>query len=101
MFKTATYVSPKNQNEIIHIIGKYLIQARLVKEIKNDKLNFFTIMADDATSHNVEQMALCVRFVDEHQNITEEFLQFSKPLRTTWQKKSNLLCKNWTSNWKI
>ena len=40
MFKTATYVSPKNQNEIIHIIGKYLIQARLVKEIKNDKLNF-------------------------------------------------------------
>ena len=28
-------------------------------------------------------MALCVRFVDEHQNIREEFLQFSKPLRTT------------------
>ena len=38
---------------------------------------------DDVTSHNVEQMALCVRFVDEHQNIREEFLQFSKPLRTT------------------
>ena len=40
-------------------------------------------MADDVASHNVEQMALCVIFVDEHQNIREEFLQFSKPLRTT------------------
>ena len=40
-------------------------------------------MADDVTSHIAEQMALCVRFVDEHQNIREEFLQFSKPLRTT------------------
>ena len=99
MFKTSTYVSPTIQNEIIHIIGKDLIQARLVKEIKNAK--FFTIMADDVTSHNVEQMALCVRFV---QNIGEEFLQFSKPLRTTGYhlaKKSNLLCKNWASNWKI
>ena len=81
MFKTATYISPTIQNEIIHIIGKHLIQARLVKDIKNAE--FFTIMADDVTSHNVEQMALCVRFVDEHQNIREEFLQFSKPLRTT------------------
>ena len=37
MFKTATYVSRTIQNEIIHIIGKDLIQARLVKEIQNAK----------------------------------------------------------------
>ena len=81
MFKNATYVSPSIQNEIIHIIGKDVIQAKLIEEIKNAK--FFSIMADEVTSHNVEQMALCVRFVDEHQNIREEFLQFSKPERTT------------------
>ena len=40
-------------------------------------------MADDVTSHIAKQMALCVRFVDENQNIREEFLQFFKPLRTT------------------
>ena len=78
MFKNATYVSSTIQNEIIHIIGKDIIQARLVKAIKK-----ICIMADDVTSHNVKQMALCVRFVDEHQNIWEEFLQFSKPLRMT------------------
>ena len=33
-------------------------------------------MADEATSHNDEQLSLCLRFVDEGKNIREEFIEF-------------------------
>ena len=34
-------------------------------------------MVDEVTSHNKEIMPLCVRFVDVHKDIREEFIQFS------------------------
>ena len=40
-------------------------------------------MADEVTSHNVEQLAICARFVDAEKNIHEEFLTFIPLERTT------------------
>lgn len=41
------------------------------------------IMADNVTSYNSEQLALCVRFVDQSSNIREEFISFSDVPRIT------------------
>ena len=54
--KNATYLSPQTQNEMIDVIGKRLIQASIVQEVKDAR--FFTVMVDEVTSHNVELMPL-------------------------------------------
>ena len=74
--KNATYLSPLIQNEIINIIGKDFLQANLVKEINRARL--FSILADKTESHHVEQLLLCIRFVDDDNNIREEFLEFGQ-----------------------
>ena len=79
--QNATYYSPKVQNEMIDIIGKELIQKPILDEVR--KVKFFSIMVDEVTVHNKEQIPLCVRFVDSDRNIREEFLQFTNPTRIT------------------
>ena len=44
---------------------------------------FFTILADEVESHQVEQLPLCIRFVDDKKNICEVFLEFEKSTRVT------------------
>ena len=72
--RNATYLSPQSQNEIFNITGKDFIQKRILCEIK--KAKFYSILADEVSYHNVEQMPLCVPFVDKDCNICEEFLEF-------------------------
>ena len=79
--KNSTYLSPQSQNEIINIIGKDFIQNRLLREIREAK--FYSIIADEVSCHNVEQMPLCIRFVDKENNIREEFLEFVALKRVT------------------
>ena len=67
--QNATYYSPKVQNEMIDIIGKELIQKPILDEVR--KAKFFSIMVDEVTVNNKEQMPLCVRFVDSDRNILE------------------------------
>ena len=74
--KNATYLSPKIQNEIINIIGYDILQADLINEIKEAK--FFSKLADEVESHKVEQLPICIRFVDKNNNIREEFLEFGR-----------------------
>ena len=68
--KNATYLSPKIQNEIINIIGYDILQADLINEIKEAK--FFSKLADEVESHKVEQLPICIRFVDKNNNIRDE-----------------------------
>lgn len=75
------YMSPQTQNELLDVIGKYIILRDIVKEIK--VAHFYSICADEVTSHNTEQLAICVRFVDVGGNIREEFLTFVKLARIT------------------
>ena len=72
--KNATYISPRSQNEIINVIGYDVILSGIIEEVKNAK--FYSIMADEVSSHNVEHLPLCVRFVDDSCQIREEFVSF-------------------------
>ena len=39
---------------------------------------FFSVLADEVASHNVEHLALCLRFVDQSCDIREEFVALVK-----------------------
>ena len=88
--RNAAYLSPDIQNELIHIIGKEIIQSGIVEEIKDAK--FFSIMADEATTHT-EQCACCVTFVDKEGNIRQEFLEFLPLIRTTGEHTAGAILK--------
>ena len=70
------YLSPTTQNNIINVIGYDVIRAGITTEVK--KARFFSVLADEVSSHNVEHLALCLRFVDEKCDIREEFVTFVK-----------------------
>ena len=68
-------MSPLIPNEIIEIIGQDIILKNLLEEIKAAKL--YSIIADEVTSHNKEQLALCARFTDKRNNdVSEDFIAF-------------------------
>ena len=74
--KNATYISPRSQNDIINVIGNDIILDGIVTEVKSAK--FFSVLADEVSSHNVEHLPICLRFVDGECNIREEFISFVK-----------------------
>lgn len=82
--KCVKYMSPQTQNEMLEVIGKQIILRDIVQEMK--KARYYSILADEVTSHNTEQLALCVRFVDECSSIREEFLSFLKLERITGER---------------
>ncbi len=71
-----TLISPKSQNAFINVIGYDMILADINSEIKTAK--FFSVLADEVSSHNIEHLAICLRFVDQECNIREEFISFIK-----------------------
>ena len=79
--RNATYISPQSQNDLIEVIGEQIFQG-IVDDVNASP--FYAILADEVTSHNVEYLALCVRFFDHKQNtIREEFLAFLPLVRIT------------------
>ena len=60
-------------------MGKHMLLKGIVDELRASPC--FAILADEVTSHNVEHLAICARFVDS--NIREEFLTFVKLERMT------------------
>ena len=74
--KNATYISPSIQNEIINVIGYDVIRANIIAEVK--RATYFSVLADEVSSHNVEHLSLCLRFVDQQCDIREEFVSFVK-----------------------
>jgi len=79
--KNAKYASSTIQNEITDIIGNDIILSDLLQEVK--EATFFTILADEVTSHNREELSLCVRFLDNEKYAREEFLGFLNLPRIT------------------
>ena len=47
--QNATCLSPQTQNEMIDVIGTHIMQAKIVKEIKDAQI--YTTMVDEITSH--------------------------------------------------
>ena len=77
--RNATYISPTTQNEIINIIGYDIIRTNIIANVRRAK--FYSVLADEVSSHAVEHLAICLRFVDEQCDIREEFVSFVKMQR--------------------
>lgn len=73
--RNASYLSPSVQNEIISECGA-LITKNIVSRVNNSK--YFSLLADEtADISGIEQLSLCVRYVDmEKLSIQEDFLKF-------------------------
>ena len=70
----STYISKTTQNEIINCCGE-VITKKIVNQIKNNK--FFSVIADELLDcSNKEQLSLVIRYVDDNNNIREDFLKF-------------------------
>ena len=74
--KNATYLSASSQNEIINVIGLDYIRSKIISEIKQAK--FFSVIADEVSSHNVEHLSLCLRYIDGYHDIQEKHIAFVK-----------------------
>ena len=85
--RNAQYLSLQIQNKIISIIAYGILQKDLIDEVK--KVKFFTILADEVESHHVEQLPICVRFVDKSNDIREEFLEFGRCTQVNGEAISN------------
>ncbi|XP_041372811.1 52 kDa repressor of the inhibitor of the protein kinase-like [Gigantopelta aegis] len=79
--KNGKYISPDIQNQLINIIGEDILQAKLIDEVR--QANIYSIMADEVTAHNKEQLSICLRFVDNENNVCVEFLGFVSVIRIT------------------
>ena len=66
-----TYISHATQNQLI---GYDAIRNNNIGDIK--EAQFFSALADEVSSHNVEHLCLCFRFVDGQYNVREEFIPF-------------------------
>ena len=82
--RNAKYISPRTQNELIEVIGKNIILCKVVDEIKAAK--FYSVLADEVTSHNEEHLAICICFVDRNKEVREEFVSFIHLQRITGEK---------------
>ena len=74
--KNATYISPRSRNEIINVIGYDVILANINAEIKTAQ--YFSVLADEVSCHNVEHLPICLRYVNGECNVREEFVAFVK-----------------------
>ena len=63
----------------INVIGYDLILTKIISEVKD--ATFHSVLADEVTSHNVEHLPICVRFVDRDFNIREELVALLKLAR--------------------
>ena len=72
--RCVTYISPRTQNELIKVMGKHMILRGILDDL--NVAPYYFILAHEVTSHNVEHLAICARFVDKNKNIREEFLSF-------------------------
>ena len=75
------YHGPKSQNELIEIIGKRLIQRKLIDEV--NEAGIHSISADEITASNDEILSFYVRYVNNWNEICEVFMEFVELVRMT------------------
>jgi len=67
-------IGAKIQNEIIAACGD-IIQKKIVEKI--NAAECFSILEDETTDvSNIEQLTLCVRYIDDQNNLCEDFLKY-------------------------
>ena len=71
--KNASYISKTTQNELIKSCGQ-IITDTIINEVKRNK--YFSLIVDEAADcSSKEQLSLVLRFVDDNQNIREDFVR--------------------------
>ena len=58
------------------VIGIDVIRTNIIEEVKKAELHF--VLADEVSSHNIEHLPICVRFVDGDFEIREDFIGYVK-----------------------
>ena len=85
------YLGPKSQNELIDIIGKKLIQRKIIDEIIEAGVH--SISADEVTTCNDEMLSIWLRYVNNENEICEVFLEFVELERITGEAIGNAILK--------
>ena len=62
-----TYMSGSTQNEVIKVLVKHIILQGFVEKIQ--KASFYFILADEVSSLNSEQLAVCAKYVNDNSEI--------------------------------
>lgn len=66
------YTSPEIQNEILTLMSQAVL-CEIARKLQ--QAEFFTIMTDECVDcANNEQLAICIRYVDDNVNVHEEFI---------------------------
>ena len=55
-------------------MGKHIVLLNIVDEPKAAR--WYAILADEGTSHSIEHLTICARFIDQNSDIRKEFLAF-------------------------
>ena len=79
--ENAKYTSGEVQNELIDIMSHDTILTGITSKVKDAQ--FYSIMADEVTTHCVEELALCLRYVDDNKDVQEDFVGFIRLPRIT------------------
>ena len=88
--QNATYTLPKIQNDLIDVMAKQILDG-IIDEVNESP--YYSILAVEVTSHNIEYLSVCVRFLDQQKNIREEFLPFLLLERITDEAISQAILK--------
>ena len=74
--KTNKYTSHDIQNEILALMATNVVKS-IVNDISKGQCNFFSLIADEYTDvSNLEQLSICLRWIDDCLNSHEDFLGF-------------------------
>ena len=89
--KDVKNLGPKSQNELIDIIGKKLIQRIIIEEMTEAGVH--PISADKVTTCNNEILSICLRYVNNDNEICEVFMDFLELERITGKAIGNAVIK--------
>ena len=89
--KDVKNLGPKSQNESIDIIDKILIQRRIIEEMIEAGVH--PISADKVTTCNDEILCICLRYVNNDNEICEVFMEFVELERITGDAIGNAIIK--------
>ena len=90
--KDVKYLGLKSENdELAVIIDKKLTQRRIIEEITEAGAR--SISADDVTTCNDEILSICLRYVNNDNEICEVFMEFVELKRITGEAIGNAIIK--------
>ena len=89
--KNVKYLGPKSHNELIDIIGKKLIQRRIIEEIIEAGVH--SVSAYEVTTCNDEILSICLSYVNNDNEIFEVFMEFVELERITGEAIGNAIIK--------